>query len=127
VKQLFAASFLLLLPSLAFAKCELDLYDFHGVVRHLNGKVASGAYLEISYRDNVWYEPRIVETRADGMGYYKVVLKYYPYSGNSGEGDECDAVLKSVNVLVTYRSKSNQFVGREVRGNTTNLNFRVND
>ena len=126
MKQLFAASFLLLLSSLAFAKCGLDLYGFYGVVRDVIGKVASGAYLEISYRDNVWYEPHIVKTRADGMGYYKVVLTYYPYSGNSGEGDECGAVLKSINVLVTYRSKSNQFTGKEVRGNTTNLNFRVN-
>jgi hypothetical protein len=114
------------MPSLAFAKCGLDLYGFYGVVREVDGKVASGAYVEISYRDSVWYEPHMVETRADGMGYYKVVLKYYPYSGNTGEGDECDAVLKSVNVLVTYRSKSNQFVGKEVQGNTTNLNFRVN-
>ena len=125
MKKLFATSILLLLPSSAFAKCELDLYVFYGVVRDVNGKVASGAHVEISYRDNVWYEPHIVKTRADGMGYYKMALKYYPYSGNSGEGDECEAVLKSVDVVVTYKSKPDQFVAKVVQGNITNIDFRV--
>ena len=102
------------------------MYEFFGVIREVNGTVASGAYLEISYRDNVWYEPHIVRVRADGLGFYKLALRYYPYSGNFGDGDECEAVLMSVKVAVAYKSRTSQFGERKVRGSATNFNFRVN-
>ena len=125
--KLLAIGVFVLVPRLGGAKCMMDEYQFQGVVRESGGNSASGSHVEISYRDNVWYEPHTVKTRADGRGYYEVSLQYYPYSGDSGEGDECNSVLKSIKVVVRYKSKSHQFPMEIVRGRTTSINFRLSE